>query len=389
MLKKVFVFFCAFTAAVSCKQSAEQAPLPPPTVIVGSVVLEDVSPASSFLGKLEAESKAAISPRVSGQLQEVRVNEGAVVKKGQVLFVIDKKPFQNAVDQAQAALNQAQARAGKAKTDFDRAQRSYNQRTISKAQYDTANATNRDAQAAVRGAQATLNTAKLNLSYTEIASPIAGKIGIIIFNKGEQVGPSLGPITNIVGSGPISATFSMSGRTLTDLRKRFSGGVDAQLLAQIRNKANVELVLNDGSVYSEPGNLTFADNAVSVTADSRRFKASFPNPNGDLLPGQTITVRITFKTPVTTVVIPQAAILNDVGGKYVLTVSDTGTVSRRAVYPGTELPGGRQAINSGLNNGDVIILEGVQKAQPGGTVNALSREDYNKLLISQSAGGTR
>ncbi|MDR2401556.1 MAG: efflux RND transporter periplasmic adaptor subunit [Deferribacteraceae bacterium] len=383
MLKKVFVLFCAFAAITGCKNPAGETQLPPPTVIVSPVTPEDVSPTSSFLGKLEAESKAAIVPRVSGVLQKRLVKEGDIVKKGQPLFIIDKRPYQIAVNQAEAAVNSAKATADSAKLAFDRAKRSFDRKAIPKAQYDNANAVNRSAQAALKGAVAALEAAKLNLTYTDITSPTAGKIGIINFNEGEQVGPTVGVITNLVGSGPISATFSMSSRTLADLRKRFSVLVDAQLLVQIRNKANLELILSDGTVYPEPGNLTFADNAVSAAADSRRFKASFPNPKGDLLPGQTVTVRITFKAPVTTIVVPQSAILNDVGGKYVLAVSNSGVVSRRGVSLGAELPGGKQVINGGLNDGDVIIVEGVQKAQPGGTVNALSREDYNKLLTSQ------
>jgi membrane fusion protein (multidrug efflux system) len=383
MLRKMFVLLCVFAVVAGCKKPAEQGKLPPPTVIVSPVTPEDVSPSSSFLGKLEAESKAAIAPRVSGVLQKRLVKEGDLVRRGQMLFIIDKKPFQLAVNQADAAVKRAQAVSDNAKRNFDRAAVSYQRKTISKAQYDNANAAYREAQAAVKGAIAALDTAKLNLTYTDVTSPIAGKIGVINFNEGEQVGPSIGVLTNLVGSGPISASFSMSGRTLADLRKRFSAQVDAQLLVQIRNKANLELILNDGSVYPELGTLTFADNAVSAAADSRRFKASFSNPKGELLPGQTVTVRITLKTPIKTIVIPQAAILTDVGGKYVLMVSDAGVVSRQPVSLGAELPGGKQVINGGLNDGDIIVVEGVQKAQPGSVVNALSREDYNKLLTSQ------
>jgi membrane fusion protein (multidrug efflux system) len=141
--------------------------------------------------------------------------------------------------------------------------------------------------------------------------------------------------------------------------------------------------LSDGSVYPEQGVLTFDDNSVSAATDSKRFKASFPNPKGELLPGQTVTVRITHKTPINTIVVPQSAILNDVGGKYVLAVSNSGVVSRRGISLGEELPGGKQVVVGGLNDGDVIVIEGVQKAQPGNTVNALTREDYNKMLSSQ------
>ncbi|MDR2104674.1 MAG: efflux RND transporter periplasmic adaptor subunit, partial [Deferribacteraceae bacterium] len=234
MLKKVLLLFCVLAAAVACKKPVEQAQLPPPTVIVSQVALEDVSPTSSFLGKLEAESKAAIAPRVSGTLQKRLVKEGEIVRKGQLLFIIDNAPFQTAVNRASAAVVQAQAAANKAKLDFDRAKVSYDRKTISKAAYDNANAANRQAQAALSGAQAALEEAKLNLSYTNITSPIAGKIGVINFNEGEQVAPSY-VITNLVGSGPISATFSMSSRTLADLRRRFSVQVDPQLLVQIRN----------------------------------------------------------------------------------------------------------------------------------------------------------
>jgi membrane fusion protein (multidrug efflux system) len=382
MLRKLFVLFCIFAAASGCEKRSEQPQLPPPTVIVSPVTLEDVSPSSSFLGKLEAESKAAITSRVDGRLQKRLVREGQLVRKGQPLFIIDKAPFQIAVNKADAAVKQARARADNAKRDFDRAKASYNRKAIPKAQYDKANAANNEAQAALKGAQAALDAAKLNLAYTDITSPVAGRVGVINFNEGEDVVTSA-VLTNVVGSGPISVVFSVSSKTMADLKKRFSVLVDAQLLVQIRNKANLQIILNDGSVYPDSGTLTFADNSVSAAADSRRFKASFPNPAGELLPGQTVTVRITLKTPVNTVVIPQSAILSDVGGKYVLTVSNAGEVSRRTVALGAELSGGKQVINGGLNDGEIIIVDGVQKAQPGGIVNALSREDYNKLLTSQ------
>jgi membrane fusion protein (multidrug efflux system) len=315
------------------------------------------------------------------------VKEGQTVKKGQILFVIDKEPFQLSVNQAQSAVDQAKVQADKTKADRERALRLLRGKSITQARYDDAVAADKAAQAAYNGAVANLKSAKLNLSYTDVTAPIGGKIGVINFNVGEQINPSAGPITNIVGDGNIIASFSLSERTLAELRRRFSVKVNPQLEVAIRKMANLELVLNDGTVYSEQGVLTFADNAVSATVDSLRMKGSFPNPKGELISGQTVTVRITAKKPVTTIVVPQSAILNDIGGKYVLIVSESGEVSRRGVALGAELPGGRQVINGGLADGEVIVVDGVQKARPGGVVNALSRDAYEKMLRSQRAGG--
>lgn len=351
-----YVFAIALTSWLVAPAFAQQA------VPVGTVVatLRPVSKSIEFTGRVEAIDRVDVRARVTGYLEAVLFKEGDLVKEGDKLFQIDSAPFEAAVQQARGALLQAQGTYANATLQRQRAEELVKTSATSVAERDKRVADQTNAQGAVVRADADLKTAQINLGYTTIVAPITGRIGRALVTKGNLVGPDSGPLTLIVSQDPMFVTFPVSQREF--LRIRAEGGKT--------NRENVFIKLRfaDGSAYDQTGQIDFVNVVVDRTTDTILVRARVPNPDGVLVADQFVRVSVVGKTPEEKVVIPQAALIADQEGTYVFVAQDGKAIIKR-VKLGGEVGTG-VAIESGLNAGDLVIVNGTQSLRPGAAVLA-------------------
>jgi membrane fusion protein (multidrug efflux system) len=349
-----------------CNESSDkqaQAPqMPPPAVGVVTAAKRPVAEGVSFVGRVQAIDKVDLVARVEGFLKQRAYTEGQEVKAGDLLFVLEKDTYQAAVDQAQANLASAQANADNAKLQADRARDLIRNQNVSQATLDDRIAAEKSANAAVQQNQAALEQAQINLGYTQIAAPFDGRVGISNFSVGALVGPSSGALATIVSQDPIYVTFPVSDRFIQDVQQASgSGRVEPQDVV-------VHLTLANGSQYPETGKIDFTDVKVDQNTDTLLVRAVFANPNRILADGQYARVTAERKTPVEALVIPQRAILTDQTGNYVLVVGQDKKAAAKHITTGAN-QGADVVVQQGLNDGDVVIVDGVQKVRPGQEVN--------------------
>ncbi|WP_152613284.1 efflux RND transporter periplasmic adaptor subunit [Inquilinus limosus] len=355
-----------------CNESSDkqaQAPqMPPPAVGVVTAAKRPVAEGVTFVGRVQAINKVDLVARVEGFLQQRNYTEGQEVKAGDLLFVLEKDTYQAAVDQAQANLSSAQANADNAKLQADRARDLIRNQNVSQATLDDRIAAEKSANAAVQQNQAALEQAKINLGYTEIKAPFDGRVGISTFSVGALVGPSSGALATIVSQDPIYVTFPVSDRFIQDVQQASgSGRVEPQDVV-------VHLTLANGSQYPEVGKIDFTDVKVDQNTDTLLVRAVFANPNRILTDGQYARVTAERKTPVEALVIPQRAILTDQTGSYVLVVGQDKKAAAKHITTGAN-QGADVVVQQGLNDGDVVIVDGVQKVRPGQEVNPAPATD--------------
>lgn len=360
----VFVAAAALVAAACGEEpTAAVDNAPPPAVTVAPVVEKDVTDSIDFTGRVEATDTVDLRARVQGFLEQRLFEEGATVEDGSTLFVIEKEPFQAAVDAAEGALARAQAELTRASKDRERYEVLVNKGDVSRQQFDQAVAAELAAQAEVKSREADLEKAKLDLGYTDIHSPISGRIGRSNYSVGNLVGPDSGVLATIVSQDPIYVTFPVSQRLVLDYqKKRQERGEGEKMIVRVH--------LSDGTTYEEPGRIEFADIQVSESTDTLTLRADVANPNGLLIPGQFVNVSLESEEPEKALVIPQAAVQIDQAGLYVLVVGAENKVDvRRIETEERGAQGGDLVVSSGLEAGDRVVVEGAQKVRPGQVVD--------------------
>ena len=350
-----------FFAALGSNVNAQGAP--PPAVTVKPVVNRQVTDTKTFIGRVAAIDKVEIVARVPGFIQERNFTEGQIVKKGDLLFRIEQDTYKAAVDQQTANVAKAKAAEVNANLQLKRNQELVKTQAAPQATVDQLAAAEQSAQADILQAQALLEQARINLGYTEIHSPIDGKIGIANFTIGNLVQPSSGPLATIVSQDPIYVTFQPSEADVIDYKRRLaaSGGKNQHL--------NVHIKLPDGTIYTHPGLTNFLDVQVQPNTDTVTVRAQLPNPEGLLIPGGVVSVIVERGAPQQSLVVPQSAVLLDQAGHYVMVVDDAKKVEQRRIATGAEKD--RDVIvTQGLKEGELIIVDGVQKVRPGQVVSA-------------------
>jgi membrane fusion protein (multidrug efflux system) len=333
----------------------------PATVPVGVVKaeLKPISKTKDFVGRVEAINRVQIMARVKGFLEDVKFKEGDLVKQGAPLYLIEQGLYKASVEQSQGALERAKAAKALTEIQLQRAQELLTKQAGTVVARDQALAADQQAQGQILTDEANLDTANINLGYTEISSPIAGKIGRTNITKGNVVGPDSGPLTLVVSQDPMYVTFPVSQADVLEARKDEQANVD---------NIKVKLRFSDGSTYDQVGEINFVDVTVDRGTDSVTLRATIPNPKGLLIDNQLVRVMLESGTPVERVVIPQAALIADQEGVYVFVVDDGKAVVRR-VKPGDE-SGPGIVIESGLSAGDLVIVAGLQSLRPGTPVRA-------------------
>jgi membrane fusion protein (multidrug efflux system) len=350
-----FAFF-AFSALAGLPANAQQAG-PPPAVLVQPAELRSMTKQFEFVGRAEALEKVDLRARVTGFLGSRLFKDGDAVKEGQVVFTIEKEPFEAAVDQRKAKLAAAEATLANADQQLARTTELTRKGNAPVAQLDQRTAEQGQAKAAVMEAEANLRDAQIQLSYTDIKSPIAGRIGRPAVSPGNLVGPDTGVLATVVEENPMQVLFSVTQREMLEARR--DSDPNGKVRARVR--------LADGSLYGEQGRVDFLDVQVNPRTDGQTVRAMFPNPGGVLTTGQTVRVILEEKGGDKVVVIPQSAIAIDQTGPYVFLVGQDDKVEQRRLRLGTGREG-LAVVEEGLKPEERVVVQGQQRIRAGMTV---------------------
>ena len=327
------------------------------------VVSRQVTVTGDFIGRVVAIDKVDVVARVPGFIEERNFTEGQMVKKGDLLFRIEQDTYKAAVDQQSANLAKAKATEVNANLQLQRAQALVKNQNVPQSTVDQLEAAEQAAQADVLQAQALLEQAQINLGYTEIRSPIDGRIGLANFTVGNLVQPSSGTLATIVSQDPIYVTFQASEADIIEYKHRVAESADKN------PHVKVHIRLPDGTVYRYPGLTNFLDVQVEADTDTVVARAQLPNPEGMLIPGGIVGVIVDRGAPQRSLVVPQSAVLLDQAGNYVMVVDDAKKVEQRRVTTGVE-QGRDIVVTNGLKEGELVVVEGLQKVRPGQVVAA-------------------
>ena len=322
---------------------------------------------SELPGRVDAVRDAQIRSRVTGIVQKIAFEQGGDVKENQLLFKIDPAPYKATYDQATAQLKQAQANLFSAKLLADRYAPLVKANAVSKQEYDNAVASYRQADAAVAAAKAAQDNAAINLGYTDVTSPITGRIGKPLVTEGALVeATSATQMATVQQLDPIYVDFTQSTAELASLRRAFASG---QLQQVGKDTARATIVLEDGSEYSQPGKLLFTGITVDPTTGQVNLRAEVPNPDGILLPGMYVRVRLEQGVDDKALMVPQQALQRTADGLQSLMLVKDNKIEQIPVTTGGALKS-NWIVTSGLKAGDVVVVEGFQKVRPGAPVQA-------------------
>ncbi|MGX7002036.1 efflux RND transporter periplasmic adaptor subunit [Caballeronia sp. KNU42] len=347
---------------VNGAEAAIKPSAPAMEVDVATVVSKTITDYQNYSGRLEAVDKVEIRPLVPGTIVAVHFVDGALVKKGDPLFTIDPRPYVAQVDQAAAQLAAAQARNGYTSTDAARAERLLADNAIAKRDYDEKQNASHEAAANLKAAQAALETAKINLTYTQIVAPVSGRVSRAEMTVGNIVstGSSAPLLTTLVSVSPIYASFDVDEQTYLRYLSRDS-----------RASVPVSLGLANEDGFSREGKVASVDNQLDTGSGTIRVRARFDNADGSLVPGLYARIKVGGGTPHPAVMIDDAAIGTDQDKKFVMVVDADNRVQYREVTLGT-LSDGLRVISKGLQPGERIVVNGLQRVRPNDVVKANS-----------------
>lgn len=353
--------------------AAQFGPQGPPAVGIVTADRRPITETSEFVGRIEAVERVAIRARVSGFIEEIAFREGQEVTRGQVLYRLERAPFEAELERQQAAVASAQATLVNTRASLERARELVRTSTGTQSRLDDAVAAERTGNAQLLSAQAGLRVAQISLDYTVIAAPVDGRIGRTTYTEGNVVGLDAGALATIVSQDPMRVAFAISQRQARELRNRFEGrgGPDA---------VRVRLRLTDGTMYPQDGRIVFIDPSVDRSTDTQLVRALIPNParevNGqrpevgdrELVDGQFVSVIVEGSEPIQAIAVPRTAVLQDQQGSYVFILDAENKAQRRNITLGRS-PGNTAVVEQGLEGGERVVAEGVQRVRPGQPVN--------------------
>ena len=331
-----------------------------PYVLIQKLETRDIAPKKTYIGHVEPIKSVDLMPQVTGYVEKVLFEEGSFVNEGDILFIIEQQRYIANVELRQAELESAEANLVKTERDYKRQSSLSKQNYASKATLDTAESAYLQAKAAVAQAQANLELAKIDLGYTEIKAPISGRIGKALVTEGNYVSSSSQTLARIVQTDPIRVAFSVTDKDMLNMRQMYDGKA-----SQIKT----ELVLSNGTVLVNNLRSRFADNEVNSDTATIAVYAEYNNPNDLLIPGNYVDIRIGEKDAQKAILVPQAALAQDEHGSYVMMVNEEGIAMQKRVTLG-DIIGDKQVALDGLNFGDKVIVQGLQKVRDGQKVRA-------------------
>ena len=364
ILITIGVVVAVLLSLTGCATNTEAAPPPPPEVEVVPVQQKDVPIYGEWVATMDGYVNADIRPQVTGYLMKQNYREGMVVHKGDVLFEIDPRPFQAALEQVKGQQAQAEAQRGKTELDVQRDTPLAKQSAIPQAQLDNDIQANAAAAAVVSGSKAQVEQARLNLEFTKVRSLVHGIAGLAKGQIGDLVGPT-SVLTTVSQVEPIKVYFSVSEQEYLPFAARISEIVTGK--RALGTKKNLELILADGSVYPHKGSILIADRQVDAKTGTIRFAAAFENPSGVLRPGQFARVRLPTSVAKGALLVPQRSVIETQGSYQVAVVTPDNKASLRPVKVG-ERVGDMWIIQSGVQPAEQVIVEGYQKVKEGAPV---------------------
>jgi membrane fusion protein, multidrug efflux system len=345
----------------ACGKAPEQAAaMPASKVSVAKVLEQPVNEWDEFTGRLEAPETVQIRPRVSGQIDQVAFTEGALVKKGDLLFQIDPRPFQAEVRRLEAQLQQTKAAASRSDNEAQRGERLRQSNAISAELADSRTTAAQEARAAVAGIQAQLDLARLNLSFTRVTSPISGRVSRAAITAGNLVTADVTELTSVVSTDKVYAYFDADERVYlkyTELARQGRRGATTPVYLGLSNE--------DGNPHL--GQMNFVDNQVNPATGTIRGRAVFDNSDGRFTPGLYARLKLVGSGTYSAVLITDEAVGTDLGKKFVLVMDADNKSAYRAVELGPKIEGLR-IVRSGLSKDDTIIVKGLQRVRPGSPV---------------------
>jgi membrane fusion protein, multidrug efflux system len=368
MTLRRFAALLAVLVLLGTAIATAQAPSGPPAVGVVRAEKQAITETSEFIGRVQAVDRVVITARVTAFLEQRLFIEGTEVHEGDLLYRLERPPFEAAVAQQEAAVADASARLANANIQLSRVQSLLNTPAGQRSAVDDSTATQRSQAAQVMAAQAQLRMAQLNLAYTEIHAPIGGKVSRTAVTVGNVVSPSSGPLASIVSQDPMYVQFPIAVRAELDLEKRYAeqNGMNAVV---------IRLRLPDGTMYDQTGKIDYVEPSVQATTDTILVRAKIANPplkpieegkpvDRRLIDGEFVTVLVEGIEPVMALAIPRAAVLSDQQGDYVYVVDGQNHVEQRRLKLGQSTPT-TAVVLSGLNEGDMVVVDGLQRVRPG------------------------
>jgi membrane fusion protein (multidrug efflux system) len=394
----------AVAIGASAATRAQPAASGPPAVGIVEAIKRPITETSEFLGRIEAVNRVNVVARVSAFLEKRLFNEGAEIKAGDELYRLERGPFEADLASKKAQVAQLQATLENAKLTTERARTLLSGPAGQQSTYDAALANQRSLEAQVQAALAQVQSSQINLNYTDIRSPIDGKIGRTAVTEGNVVSPGSGVLTTIVSQDPMYVTFPVSVRQRLELRERYAtrGGFNAVV---------IKVRLPDGRLYDQTGKLDFINNTIAQNTDTVTVRGVIPNatlhdpsttggPVRELTDGEFVTVSLEGVQPVEVLAIPRSAVLSDQQGDYVFTVGPDNKAEQRRIQLG-QSTSTMAAVISGLKLGDKVIVEGLQRVRPGQPVSPgpaspliqssikAAASDGRTQIDSSVAGGTK
>lgn len=355
---------------VGCDNSVAQNAAPPaPAVSAADVVVKSISQWDSFNGRIEAVESVQLRPRVSGYIDKVNYTDGQEVKKGEVLFTIDDRTYRAALEQAQANLARAKTQASLARSEANRTDKLVNTNVVSREEWEQRRSAATQAQADIRAAQAAVDAAQLNLDFTKVTAPIDGRASRALITSGNLVtaGDSASVLTTVVSQKTVYVYFDVDESTYLHYQNLACSG---QGVSSHHTALPVEIGLTGEEGYPHQGKVDFLDNQLTPSTGTIRMRALLDNAQRQFTPGLFARVRLPGSAEFKATLIDDKAVLTDQDRKYVYIVDKEGKAQRRDITPG-RLAAGLRIVQQGLNPGDRVIVEGLQKVfMPGMPVNA-------------------
>lgn len=355
---------------VGCDNSVAQNAAPPaPAVSAADVVVKSISQWDSFNGRIEAVESVQLRPRVSGYIEKVNYTDGQEVKKGEVLFTIDDRTYRAALEQAQANLARAKTQASLAQSEANRTDKLVNTNVVSREEWEQRRSAATQAQADIRAAQAAVDAAQLNLDFTKVTAPIDGRASRALITSGNLVtaGDTASVLTTLVSQKTVYVYFDVDESTYLHYQNLARSGQGA---SSNHTALPVEIGLTGEEGYPHQGKVDFLDNQLTPSTGTIRMRALLDNAQRQFTPGLFARVRLPGSAEFKATLIDDKAVLTDQDRKYVYIVDKEGKAQRRDITPG-RLADGLRIVRQGLNPGDKVIVEGLQKVfMPGMPVNA-------------------
>lgn len=354
------------TQAACTSTSAQPGPAMLPTVTVANVVAREITEWDEFTGRLEAVHTVEVRPRVSGYVSAVRFQEGALVRKGDLLFQIDPRPFQTEVDRLRAELQRARSTQARAASELDRAKRLASENAMAGEELERRASVVHEVAAQIGAVEAALRAAELNLEFTRVVAPLSGRVGRAIVTEGNLVSSGPGEatlLTTVVSLDPMYATFDADEQTFlahaehSSTRARVGGAA----------RLPIRMALGDEDTFTREGRLHFIDNQLDPATGTIRVRAIFDNPNGALTPGLFVRLQMPGRRAYEATLVEDRAVGTDLDKRFVYVVDGAGTVAARPVTLGPMVDGLR-VVRTGLRAGDAVIVNGLQRVRPGAKV---------------------